>query len=90
MNDAGVLQEFLRKSVVPAFQFANTSVFGEFINQVRRMEAAIVFGPIHVQGNCADEADADRLVSRYRFFGLSRFAGLPVKMKEELPAYRLL
>jgi hypothetical protein len=52
------------------------------------MEAAIVFGPIHVQGNGVDEADADRLVSRYRFFCLPRFTGLPAKMKEELPAYR--
>ena len=52
------------------------------------MEAAIVFGPIHVQGSGADEADVDRLVSRYRFFGLPRFTGLPAKMKEELPAYR--
>lgn len=52
------------------------------------MEAAIVFGPIHVQGNGVDEADVDRLVSRYRFFCLPRFAGLPVKMKEELPSYR--
>ena len=52
------------------------------------METAIVFGPIHVQGNGADEADVDRLVSRYRFFGLSLFTGLPAKMKEELPAYR--
>ena len=52
------------------------------------MEAAIVFGPIHVQGNGVDEADVDHLVSRYRFFGLPRFTGLPAKMKEELPAYR--
>ena len=52
------------------------------------MEAAIVFGPIHVQGNGVNEADVDRLVSRYRFFGLSLFTGLPAKMKEELPAYR--
>jgi hypothetical protein len=51
------------------------------------MEAANVFGPIHVQGHGADEADVDRLISRYRFFGLPRFTGLPAKMKEELPAY---
>jgi hypothetical protein len=52
------------------------------------MEAASVFGPIHVQGHGVDEADVDRLISRYRFFGLSRLTGLPAKMKEELPAYR--
>ena len=44
------------------------------------MEAAIVFGPIHVQGNGVDEADVDRLVLRYRFFCLPRFTGLPAKM----------
>ena len=27
-------------------------------------------------------------LSRYRFFGLPRFTGLPAKMKGELPAYR--
>ena len=52
------------------------------------MEAASVFGPIHVQGHGVDEADVDRLISRYRIFGLPRFSGLPAKMKEELPAYR--
>jgi hypothetical protein len=52
------------------------------------MEAAIVFGPIHVQGNGVDEADVGDHASRYRFFGLPHFTGLPVKMKEELPAYR--
>jgi hypothetical protein len=52
------------------------------------MEAASVFGSIHVQGHGADAADADCLISRYRFFGLPRFTGLPAKMKEELPAYR--
>jgi hypothetical protein len=41
-----------------------------------------------VQGNGTDEADVDHLVTRYRFFGLSRFTGLPAKTKEELPAYR--
>jgi hypothetical protein len=41
-----------------------------------------------VQGNGVDGADVDPLVSRYRFFGLPRFTGLPAKMKEELPAYR--
>ena len=55
------------------------------------MVAAIVFGPIHVQGNGVDEADVDHLASRYRFFGLARFTGLPAKMKKELPtAQRLL
>jgi hypothetical protein len=44
------------------------------------MEAAIVFGPIHVQGNGVDEADVDRLVLRYRFFCPPRFTGLPAKM----------
>ena len=41
------------------------------------MEAAIAFGPIHVQGNGVGEADVDHLGSRYRFFGLTRFTGLP-------------
>ena len=58
------------------------------MNQVRRMEAAMVFGPIHVQGNGVDDADVDRRISRSRFFGLPCFTGLPAKMKEELPAYR--
>jgi hypothetical protein len=31
------------------------------------MEAANVFDPIHVQGHVFDEADFDRLISRYRF-----------------------
>jgi hypothetical protein len=52
------------------------------------MEAAIVYGPIHVQGSGAGEEDVDRLVSGYRFFGLPRFTGVPAKIKEELPAYR--
>jgi hypothetical protein len=52
------------------------------------MEAANVFDPMHVQGHGVDEADVDRLISRYRIFGLPRFSGLPAKMKEELPAYR--
>jgi hypothetical protein len=34
------------------------------------------------------KATVDHLVSRYRFFGLPRFTGLPAKLKEELPAYR--
>jgi hypothetical protein len=50
------------------------------------MEAANVFGSIHVQGHGVDVADADCFISRYRFFGLPRFTGLPAKMKEELPA----
>ena len=83
-----MLKELVRKSVAPALHYLNTKIFGECINQVRRMEAAIVFGPIHVQGNGVDEADVDRLVSCYRFFRLPRFTGLPTKMKEELPAYR--
>jgi hypothetical protein len=58
------------------------------MNQVRRMEAAMVFGPIHVQYNGVDDADVDRLIPRNRFFGLPRFTGLPAKMEEELPAYR--
>ena len=70
----------VRKCVVPALHYVNTKIFGECINQV--------FGLIHVQGNGVDEADVDRLISRYRFFGLSRLTGLPAKMKEELPAYR--
>jgi hypothetical protein len=41
-----------------------------------------------VQGNGVDKADAGRLVSHCRFFGLPRFTGLPAKMKGELPAYR--
>jgi hypothetical protein len=41
-----------------------------------------------VQGHGVDEADFDRIISRYRFFGLPRFTGLPAKMKKELPAYR--
>jgi hypothetical protein len=52
------------------------------------MEAAIVFCPIHVQDYGVDGAVVDHLVSRYRFFGLPRFTGLPAKMKEELLAYR--
>jgi hypothetical protein len=52
------------------------------------MESAIVFGPICVRGYGADEADVDHLVSRYRFFGLLCFTGLPAKMKEKFPAYR--
>ena len=81
-------KELVRKSVVPALHYANTKIFGECINQVRRMEAANVFDPMHVQGHGVDEADVDRLISRYRIFGLLRFSGLPAKMKEELPAYR--
>ena len=88
LNDVEVLKELVRKSVVPALHYANTKIFGECKKQVQRMEAASVLGPIHVQGNGVDEADVDRLVSRYRFFGLPRFTGLPAKMKEELPAYR--
>ena len=88
LKDVEVLKELVCKSVVPARHYANTKIFGECINQVRRMEAAIVFGRIHVQGSGVDEADVDHLASRYRFFGLPRFTGLPTKMKEELPAYR--
>jgi hypothetical protein len=67
LKDAEVLKELVRKSVVPARYYANTKIFGECINQVRRMEAAIAFGPIHMQGNSVDEADVDHLVSRCRF-----------------------
>jgi hypothetical protein len=88
LKDVEVLKELVHKSVVPARHYVNTKIFGECLNQVRRMEAAIVFGPIHVQGSGVGEADVDHLVSRYRFFGLPRFTGLPAKMKEELPAYR--
>jgi hypothetical protein len=56
LKDAEVLKELVRKSVVPARHYVNTKIFGECANQVRRMEAAIVFGPIHVQGNGFDEA----------------------------------
>jgi hypothetical protein len=52
---AEVLKELVRKSVVLARHYVNTKIFGECINQVRRMEAAIVFGPIYVQGNVVDE-----------------------------------
>ena len=62
-----MLKELVRKSLIPALHYANTKIFGECNKQVRRMEAASVFGPIHVQGNGVDEADVDRLVSRYRF-----------------------
>jgi hypothetical protein len=82
LKDAEVLKELARKSVVTARHYANTKIFGECINQARRMEAAIAFGPIHVQDNGVDEADVDHLVTRYRFFGLPRFTGLPAKMKE--------
>jgi len=85
LNDAEVLKELVRKSVVPALHYVNTEVFLEYINQVGRMEA-IVLGPIHVRGNGVNEEDVDRLVSRYRFFVLPRFTGC--QMKNELPAYR--
>jgi hypothetical protein len=79
LKDADVLNELARKSLVPARHYANTKIFGECINQVRRMEAAIVFGQIHVHGSGVDEAEVDNLVTRYRFFSLPRFTGLPAK-----------
>jgi hypothetical protein len=91
LKDVDVLKELVRKSVVPARQYVNTKIFGECINQVRRMEAAIVCLS-SAQSTCKATAstrqDVDHLVSRYRFFGLPRFTWLPAKMKEELPAYR--
>ena len=80
--------ETRRHGVVSALNYANTKIFCECINQVRRMEAANDFDPMHVQGHGVDEADVDHLISSYRLFGLPRFSGLPAKTKEELPAYR--
>ena len=51
--------------MVPALRYVNTKFLGECVNQVRRMEAANVFGPMHVQGHGVDEADADRLISHF-------------------------
>jgi hypothetical protein len=86
LKDAEVLKELVRQSVVPALQRQHQNHW-----RVHQPSPANGGGqrprPNHVQGQGADEAYAGRLISRYRFFVLPRFTGLPAKIKEELPAY---
>ena len=87
LQDVEVLKELVRMAVVPAHNYCSTKIFGECLQQVRRMEAAVSFNPLSVKANGIGVSDVDRLAERYRFFDLVRFAGLAAKMKEELPSY---
>jgi len=87
LQDVKVLKELVRMAVVPAHNYCSTKIFGECLQQVRRMEAAVSFNPLSVKANGIGVSDVDRLAERYRFFDLVRFARLADKMKEELPSY---
>ena len=52
------------------------------------LKTARILDPLHAAAMRSVMAErVDELVEAYRFFKLERFAGLPEKMKAELPAY---
>jgi hypothetical protein len=88
LKNVGVLKRVARMIVRPALRYMETRIFDKCAKQVYLPKTARILGPCHAAAiKSVVAARVHELVEACRFFKLERFAGLPDKMKAELPAY---
>ena len=88
LTNVDVLKRMGRMMVRPAFCYMQTRIFDKCAKQVSLLKTARILDPLHAAATRSVVAErVDELIEAYRFFKLDRFAGLPDKMKAELPAY---
>jgi hypothetical protein len=79
LKNADVQKRMARMMVRPALCNMQTRIFDKCAKQVSLLKTARILDPRHAEA-------ISSVVAAYHFFKLERFAGLPDKMKAELPA----